>query len=32
MKTPLLIGINLVFADFLILKNTSDVVLFDGKA
>ena len=32
MKTTLLSVINLIFADFLVLKNISDVVLFDGKA
>lgn len=32
MKTPPLVVIYLIFADFLVLKNIFDVVLFDGKA
>ena len=32
MKTSPLVDINMIFADFLVLKNIFDVVLFDGKA
>ena len=32
MKTKSLVGINIFFADFLVLKNISDIVLFVGKA
>ena len=32
MKRMSLVGINIFFADFLVLKNISDVVLFVGKA